>query len=79
MTTRELFQRHPEVKKLLWGEAFWSSVYFVDTVSKFGSESITSKYDHYHGMDNEFNMLHKKDLMKQFIKNLTKKPFITKL
>lgn len=60
MTTRELFQRHPKVKKLLWGEAFWSSGYFVDTVSKFWNESIKSKYAHYHGMDNEFDMLHKK-------------------
>src|ERR1700734_903316 len=36
LTAREIFKVHPEVKKILWGGAFWSSGYFVNTVSKFG-------------------------------------------
>ena len=38
ITAREIFARHPEVKKKLWGGEFWSDGYFVNTVSKFGSE-----------------------------------------
>src|SRR5258708_26567240 len=35
LTAKELFKIHPEVKKILWGGEFWSSGYFVITVSKF--------------------------------------------
>ena len=44
---REILEKHPEVKKKLWGGEFWSDGYFVSTVSKYGNEevisSITSK------------------------------------
>ncbi len=38
LTAREIFRKHPEVKKILWGGEFWSDGYFVNTVSKFGDE-----------------------------------------
>jgi REP element-mobilizing transposase RayT len=31
---REILEKHPEVKKKLWGGEFWSDGYFVSTVSK---------------------------------------------
>ncbi|AFU67365.1 transposase, IS200 family [Psychroflexus torquis ATCC 700755] len=65
-TVREIFQRHPEVKKIVWGGAFWSSGYFVNTVSKFGMESAISKYVRDQGMDKEYDVLHKKDQMRLF-------------
>jgi putative transposase len=43
-TKRGIFTRHPEVKKKLWGEEFWSEGYFVNTVSKFGSEATIRNY-----------------------------------
>jgi len=47
ITAQEIFQSHPEAKKILWGGSFWSSGYFVNTVSKFGNENTISKYVRY--------------------------------
>lgn len=66
ITAREIFQRHPEIKKILWSEAFQSSGYFVNTASKFGNESTISKYVRDQGMDKEYDVLHKKDQMRLF-------------
>jgi REP element-mobilizing transposase RayT len=44
LTAREIFARHPEVKKKLWGGQFWSDGYFVNKVSKFGSEATIRNY-----------------------------------
>ena len=60
ITAREIFSRHPEVKKKLWGGEFWSDGYFVNTVSKFGSEEAIKKYVQNQGMDKEYTELHKK-------------------
>ncbi len=43
-TAKEIFKKHPEVKKILWGGEFWSDGYFVNTVSKFGTEKSISEY-----------------------------------
>lgn len=66
ITAREIFQRHPEVKKILWGGAFWSSGYFVNTVSKFGDESTISKYVRNQGMGKDYDVLHKVKQLKLF-------------
>ena len=44
ITAREVFQQVPSVKKQLWGGEFWSDGYYVNTVSKFGSEHVISSY-----------------------------------
>ncbi len=41
---REVFARCPEVKKKLWGGNFWSSGYYVATVSEHGNEEIIANY-----------------------------------
>ena len=47
-TAKEIFRRHPEVKKELWGGQFWEDGYFVRTVGdKVTSETI-KKYIQYH-------------------------------
>lgn len=38
LTTKEIYKRYPEIKKLLWGENFWTSGYFVNTAGVSGSE-----------------------------------------
>ena len=66
ITAREIFSKHPEVKKKLWGGEFWSDGYFVNTVSKFGSEEAIKKYVQNQGMDNgDYKELHKKKDYKQ--------------
>jgi len=34
ITTKKIFEKHPEVKKQLWDGEFWSDGFFVNTVSK---------------------------------------------
>ena len=61
ITAREIFARHPEVKKKLWGGEFWSDGYFVNTVSKFGSETTIRNYVKNQGVEEEYVKLHEKD------------------
>jgi REP element-mobilizing transposase RayT len=57
-TAREIFARLPEVKKKLWGGQFWSDGYFVNTVSKFGSEATIRNYVKKQGAEEEQGQLH---------------------
>ena len=43
-TAREIFRRHPEVKEKLWGGAFWTSGYYMNTVGQYGNEKIIKEY-----------------------------------
>jgi putative transposase len=44
ITAREVFKKHPEVKKQLWGGEFWTDGYFASTVGKHGNENMISNY-----------------------------------
>ena len=59
LTAIEIFKKHPEVQKELWGGEFWSDGYFVNTVSKFGDEETISKYVKEQGIEKEYKVLHK--------------------
>jgi REP-associated tyrosine transposase len=39
-TARRVFQRFPEVKKHLWGGAFWSRSYYVGSVGDMSVETV---------------------------------------
>jgi putative transposase len=39
-TARKVFQRFPEVKKQLWGGAFWSRSYYVGSVGDMSVDTI---------------------------------------
>ena len=41
---KEIFLKHPEVKKKLWGGKFWSDGYFVTSVGKSGNEEVITNY-----------------------------------
>ena len=62
ITAREIFAKHPEVKKKLWGGEFWSDGYFVSTVSKHGNESVIAKYVKEQGVEGEYKMLYESKL-----------------
>ena len=66
ITAREVFMKHPEVKKKLWGGQFWSDGFFVNTVSKFGDESSISKYVRDQGTEKEYTILHKEKQLRLF-------------
>jgi putative transposase len=59
LTAIEIFKKHPEVKKELWGGEFWSDGYFVNTVSKFGDEETIRKYVKEQRIEKEYKILHK--------------------
>lgn len=59
ITAREIFKQVPSVKKQLWGGEFWSDGYFINTVSKHGSEKKIAEYVKNQGKD--YVMLHKKE------------------
>ncbi len=44
ITAREIFQKHNEVKKLLWGGALWSSGFYVNTVGQYANEEMIINY-----------------------------------
>jgi len=66
LTAREIFKKHPEVKKQLWGGEFWTDGYFVNTVSKFGDESSISQYVRDQGLEKEYTVLHKESQLSLF-------------
>lgn len=62
ITAREIFQRVPSVKAQLWGGAFWSSGYFINSVGRYGSESIIQRYVQKQGRGQEYQRLHVQQL-----------------
>jgi len=58
ITARELFKRHPEVKKLLWGGEFWGKGYFISTVGKHGDEAKLKNYVRNQGVSKSYKVLH---------------------
>jgi len=44
ITSREIFSKHKEVKKLLWGGNLWTSGFYANTVGQFASEETIKEY-----------------------------------
>lgn len=61
ITAKEIFAKHPEVKKKLWGGEFWSDGYFVSTVGKSGNEEVIANYVKNQGNEKEYKRLHKQE------------------
>jgi len=62
ITAKEIFARHPEVKKKLWGGEFWSDGFYVGTVSKHGNEKVISNYVKDQGVEKEYKILLRQQL-----------------
>ena len=62
IAAREIFRRAPEVKKKLWGGKFWTDGYYVNTVSRYGSEETIRKYVQEQGIQEEYKRLHEQEL-----------------
>lgn len=63
LTARELLQMHPEITKVLWGGKFWTSGYYVNTVSKHGNEEMIKRYVRNQGK--EYRQLQRNELSEQ--------------
>ena len=44
LTAKQVFAQCPQVKKQLWGGAFWSDGFYVATVSEHGNEKVIANY-----------------------------------
>lgn len=44
LIAREVFKKHPEVKKILWGGKFWTSGYYMNTVGQHANEAVIRNY-----------------------------------
>ena len=62
ITAREIFKRAPEVKRKLWGGKFWTDGYYVNTVSRNGSEETVRKYVKEQGIEEEYQQLYGQQL-----------------
>ena len=50
ITGKEIFAKHDEIKKMLWGGHFWTSGYYINTVGQFASEEVIRNYVEKQGM-----------------------------
>ncbi len=44
ITAREIFSKHKEVKKMLWGGNLWTSGFYANTVGQYASEEVIRDY-----------------------------------
>ena len=57
ITAREIFRRHPEIKKELWGGEFWSDGYYVATVGERGNWSKVAAHMTVNSYRNSYGIL----------------------
>ncbi len=53
ITARELFKKHPGLKRELWGGHLWSEGYFVATIGEGGNKDVIQKYIENQGKSTE--------------------------
>jgi len=61
ITAREILKRLPGIREKLWGGEFWSNGYYINTVSRHGSEKTILRYVKAQG-HKEYVQLHKDQL-----------------
>ncbi len=60
ITSREVFSKHKEVKKLLWGGKLWTSGFYANTVGQYASEETIREYVKNQGK--EYDKIHQGQL-----------------
>jgi REP element-mobilizing transposase RayT len=59
LIARKVFEKHPEVKKQLWGGGFWTDGFYANTVSRHGNEDAIRNYVKLQGTEEHYKQLHK--------------------
>ena len=54
ITAKKILEKHPEVKKSLWGGEFWSKGYYMNTVGRNHSENAIREYVRSQGKEKEY-------------------------
>jgi len=62
ITGRQIFERHPEIKAMLWGGHFWTSGYYVNTVGQYTNEEVIRKYVEGQGKSGEYEKIYEGQL-----------------
>ena len=62
ITAREIFAKHKEVKKILWGGNLWTSGFYANTVGQFANEDVIKKYIQNQGKDVKYTKLYEGQL-----------------
>ena len=62
ITAKQIFKKHKEVKKLLWGGNLWTSGYYANTVGQYSSKDAIVKYIQNQGKDQKYIKLHQGQL-----------------
>lgn len=60
LTSKHIFDSHPEIKKMLWGGHFWTSDFYMNTVGQYANEEVIKKYVQKQGM--AYKQIHKQQL-----------------
>ena len=58
ITAREIFAKHKEVKKILWGGNLWTSGFYANTVGLYSNQEVIKKYIQNQGKDIEYTKLY---------------------
>ena len=64
ITAREIFKKHPEIKKILWGGSLWTSGYYANTVGQYANREVIAKYVKNQG--NTYSKIHESQLKFDF-------------
>ena len=62
ITAREIYAKHKEVKKVLWGGNLWTSGFYANTVGQFANEDVIKKYIQNQGKDVKYTKPHEAQL-----------------
>ncbi|MCF2220680.1 IS200/IS605 family transposase [Chryseobacterium sp. PS-8] len=62
LSERELFKKHPEIKRILWGGNLWTSGYYVNTVGQYGNKDVIRKDIENQGKETEYKKIHGEQL-----------------
>ena len=66
LTAKEAFKNIPKLQKRLWNGEFWGKGYFINTVGQYGSESSIATYVRNQGIESDYNVLHKAQMVFDF-------------
>src|SRR3989344_8361614 len=60
ITTKHMFEKHPEVKIFLWGREFWTDGYYLNTVGQYGNLAMLENYVKNQGIKNYKQIHHER-------------------
>jgi len=58
ITAREIFSKHKEMRKIMWGGNIWTSGYYANTVGQYASKDAIVKYIQNQGREEKYSKLY---------------------